>query len=131
MVFDTNIYISALVLPGSQAGIALTRALDGEDTLIISKDILAELLTTLARKFSGDVASLSQVAVALADAAEVVIPHKRLRVFTDDPDNRILECAQAGGADCIVTGDKAMLKLNSYHGVRIISLREYLDIPSP
>lgn len=56
-------------------------------------------------------------AVVLVEAAEVVVPHKRLRVLTDNPDNRILECAEAGGADCIVTGDKAMLKLGAYEDI--------------
>jgi uncharacterized protein len=114
-------------LPGSQAGVASTRVLDGHDTLLISKDILAELLTTLAGKFSRDNHALSHVVVVLAEAAEVVTQRRRLRVLTDDPDNRILECAEAGGADCIVTGDKAMLKLGSYEEIRILSLRQYLS----
>ena len=45
----------------------------------------------------------------------------------DEPDNRILECAVAGRADVIVTGDRALLALGEYRGARIISLREYLD----
>lgn len=44
----------------------------------------------------------------------------------DDPDNRVLECAVAGRADVIVTGDKALLGLGGYHRVRIVSLRDYL-----
>lgn len=126
VVFDTNIYVSAFVLPGGQADIALARILDGHDTLLISKDILAELLTILAHKFSRDKEALSQVAAVLAEAAEVVTPSKRLRVLADEPDNRILECAEAGEADCIVTGDKAMLKLGSCGHIGIISLRQYL-----
>jgi predicted nucleic acid-binding protein len=44
----------------------------------------------------------------------------------DDPDNRILECALAGRAEAIVTGDRALLALGAYRGVRLVSLREYL-----
>ncbi len=127
VVFDTNIYVSALVFPSGQAAIALAKILDGEDTLIISKEILGELLTTLAQKFSRDAEALSQVAVVLTELAEVVAPRRRLEVLSDEPDNRILECAEAGEADCIVTGDKTMLKLGAYENVRIISLRQYLD----
>jgi putative PIN family toxin of toxin-antitoxin system len=47
----------------------------------------------------------------LAEIAEVVHPVHQLHV-ADDPDNRILECAIAGRADAIVTGDRAMLKLD-------------------
>lgn len=46
----------------------------------------------------------------------------------DDPDNRVLECALAGRADAIVTGDTALLELGEYRGVRIVSLRDYLEI---
>ena len=54
-------------------------------------------------------------------------PTTRLKVFRDDPDNRILECAVAGKATAIVTGDKAMLALGEYTGVRLISLSAYLS----
>jgi predicted nucleic acid-binding protein len=45
----------------------------------------------------------------------------------DEPDNRILECALAGRADAIVTGDRALLALGEYRGVRVISLRGFLE----
>ena len=53
-------------------------------------------------------------------------PRQKLRVVKDDPDNRVLECALAGRADAIVTGDSALLELGEFRGVRVISLREYL-----
>ena len=126
VVFDSNIFISALVFPGGQAEQALFRVLDGTDTLIISKAILDEVLITLGRKFSRDSEALSQTAVLLAEMAEMVQPAKRLRIFKDDPDNRVLECAEAGQAACIVTGDKAMLQFKQYENIRLVSLREYL-----
>ncbi len=126
VVFDTNIYISALAIPGSQAEQALSRILEGADTLLISKAILDELLSILARKFSHDPEELSQVAVIVTDMTEVVKPKGRVKVFKDDPDNRVLECAEAGRADAIVTGDQEMLRLKQYRGTRLISLRDYL-----
>ena len=126
VVFDSNIFISALVFPGGQAEQALFRVLDGTDTLVLSKAILDEVLVTLARKFSRDSEALSQTAVLLAEMAEMVQPARRLRVFEDDPDNRVLECAEEGQAACIVTGDKVMLQLKQYGNIRLVSLREYL-----
>jgi len=126
VVFDTNIYISALAIPGSQAEQALSRILDGADTLLISKAILDELLSILAGKFSRDPESLSQVAVIVTEMAEVVKPQDRVKVLKDDPDNRVLECAEAGHADAIVTSDQEMLRLKQYQGIRLISLRDYL-----
>ena len=70
---------------------------------------------------------MSQVAVTLTEMAEVVTPSQAITVLADDPDNRILECAEEGDADYIVTGDKAMLNLKQHGGVRVIPLREYLS----
>ena len=80
VVFDTNIFISALVFPGSQAEKALFKILDGDDTLMISKPILDELLFTLARKFSRDPEALSHVAVMLTDMSEMVKPKSTVEV---------------------------------------------------
>jgi len=125
-VFDSNIFISALTLPGGKADATVLRVVDGEDALIISREIINEVLTVLAKKFSKDAEALSRVAVNLADIGEIVRPTERLKVFADDSDNRVLECAIAGNAEAIVTGDKAMLTLKKYGYVRIISLNEFL-----
>jgi hypothetical protein len=47
----------------------------------------------------------------------------------DEPDNRILECAVAGRAEVIVTGDKALLALKRYKTIQVLTLRGYLDRP--
>ena len=127
LVFDTNIFISALVIPGSKAEKAILRIIEGNDTLLISREIIKEVLDVLSTKFNRDREAISHVAVYLLDIAQVVNPAKRIRIFKDDPDNRILECAFGGKADAIVTGDKEMLKLKEYKGVKIISLKEYLS----
>jgi len=126
VVFDTNIFISALVFPGGKAEDAMMRIIDAEDVLVISHDIIDEVLTVLARKFSKDAEALSRVAVNLTNLGALVRPAERLKVFDDEPDNRILECAVAGNAAAIVTGDKAMLMLKKHRNIRIITLREFL-----
>ena len=128
VVFDTNIFVSAIVLPGSRADVALMRIVDDIDQLVISKIIIDELLTVLARKFARDANELARVAVFLSDLAEIVRPRGRLDVLDDDADNRILECARTGKADAIVTGDKAMLEYGRYQDIEIITLRAYLKL---
>lgn len=127
VVFDTDIYISALLLPGSQAEKAIVKVLDAQDVLLISRPPIDEVLTVLGRKFSRDREELSRVAILLNDLAQLVKPLHRILVLRDEPDNRVLECAVAGIAQCIVTGDEAMLALREYEGIRIISLRDYLS----
>ena len=127
VVFDTNIFVSALVLPGGRAAEALARIVEGRDLLLLSKPILDELLGVLARKFSRDREELARVAVWLEELAEWVRPTRRVTVAEDEADNRILECASAGRADAIVTGDQALLRLRSFEGIAILALRDYLD----
>ncbi len=126
VVFDTNILVAALVFPGGRGEAAVRRILDEQDQLVLSKPILDELLGVLARKFSRDAEELARVALFLSDLSLAVRPRKRLHVVKDEPDNRVLECAVAGRADMIVTGDKSLQDLREYRGVRIVSLREYL-----
>jgi len=110
VVFDTNIFISAFVIPGSLGEKAVLRILEGQDTLLLSKEILDELLSALSMKFSRDKEEISRVALLLSEIAEWVKPAARVSALKDEPDNRILECAVSGKADIIVTGDKEMLK---------------------
>ena len=126
VVFDTNILISALVFPGGQGDAALRRIIDGIDQLVMSKAILGEFLEVLSRKFARDAEELAHVAVFVAELAMVVAPRRRLRVVKDDPDNRILECAVAGRAEAIVTGDKALLALKNFKNIPVVTLRSYL-----
>ena len=128
IVFDTNIFISAFIFPESTANEALRKIIQGEDHLIISKAILDELLGVLARKFSRDREALARIAVLLADIGMLVKPGHKINVLSDEADNRILECAIKGEADIIVTGDHALLNLGNYLGIKIMSLRKYLDM---
>jgi uncharacterized protein len=130
-VFDTNIFVSALAIPGGQAERAINLVIDAQVNLIVSKDIIHEVLGVLAQKFSKGAEELSRTAVFLSELGEVITPREKIAVLGDEPDNRILECAVAGHADAIVTGDRAMLNLKKYTGIRILSLRQFLDENSP
>jgi uncharacterized protein len=82
----------------------------------------------LTRKFDKNREQVARVAVLLTDIAEVVVPTSRGRALTDEPDNRILECARAAGAEAIITGDQAMLALGSYKSTKIMTLNDYLAL---
>ena len=127
VVFDTNIFVSAFVIPGSLGEKAILKIIEGDDTLLLSKEMLDELFHVLSTKFGRDREEISRVAVTLSEMVEWVRPNLRISVLNDDPDNRILECAVSGKADLIVTGDKEMLKLRRYENTRISSLKAYLE----
>lgn len=128
VVLDSNIYVSALALPGGASDAALSALLDGRCTGLISEAILDEVLGVLARRFSRDREELAHTALFLSELAEHVRSQVKLDLLKDEPDNRILECAVAGRADLIVTGDRAMQRLREVFGIRIVSLREFLNL---
>ena len=63
----------------------------------------------------------------LADIGTLVEPSGRLTVSGSPRSTGYLECAVEGTADAIVTGDKAMLAIGGYEGIRLITLADYLD----
>ena len=49
-------------------------------------------------------------------------------VVKEDPtDNRILECAQAGKSEYLVTRDKHLLQLGTFQGTKIILAADFLE----
>ena len=68
----------------------------------------------------------SEIQVAISDAIRLS-PTQVLDVVTDDPDdNRIVECAVASGSDCIVSGDKDLLRMGEYTGINMITVSDFL-----
>jgi len=128
VVFDSNVLIAGLIFPGRQAEKAIARIIDGDDRLIVSKRIVDKVLGVLARKFGRDREELARIAVLLVEIGELVMPNETLRVQNDDADNRILECALAGDAEAIVSGDRELLALGIFEGIPLLSLRSYLEM---
>ena len=127
VVLDSNVYVSALTLPGGRAATALSAVLNGKVTALISEPLMGEVLRVLGRKFAQDREELARVALFLSELAEHVALRGRPQVLADEQDNRVLECAVAGRADLILTADRPMLRLGSYEGVQVVSLREFIE----
>ncbi len=128
IVFDTNIYISALVIPGGNAEKAYLHAIDGDFELCTSIAILTELAQKLDDKFGWEKHKIAQLITSISNLATVFKTKPWLKVLSDDPDNRILECAIKAEADFLVTGDKHLLKLRNYGNFEIIRLSTLLSI---
>jgi|SRR3989344_6443 len=127
-VFDTNIYISALHFNSRIPRRLLESADKGNFLLIISPQILAELRGVLRVKFGYSPQKLDLLEELLKFSCKIVDPKIRVRVVKDDPDDdKIIECAIDGEAVVIVSGDRHLLKLKSYKGIRIINPREFWE----
>jgi putative PIN family toxin of toxin-antitoxin system len=127
-VFDTNIFISAFLIPGSQGEQAFLLARRKHVDLYTSVAILAETAQTLRQKFHQEEADITAALKLIGRAAEVLRPDVKITTLKDVADNRILECAVAGDADVIVTGDRALLALKSFGGIAIMRLADFLRL---
>lgn len=131
-VFDTNIFISAFVIPGSQGEQAFLLAQQKRFELYTSVAILTETASKLREKFNQTEEDVRQSLKIISRAAEVLKPTVKLNVLKDEPDNRILECALESRADIIVTGDRHLLKLRKFRSISMIRLADLLRMfPDP
>ena len=128
VVFDTNIYISAFVIPGGNAEKAYLKAIDNNFDLYTSIAILTELANKLDKKFGWEKHKIEQLVKSIGKLAIVYKSKPWLHVVSDEPDNRVLECALQATAEFIVTGDKHLLKLNKYENTEIIKLSSFISI---
>jgi putative PIN family toxin of toxin-antitoxin system len=126
-VFDTNIYISALITKGGRAEEAWLLAVEEMVEVYTSAAILTETAGKLREKFHWEDDWIKRAVRHIALVARVVKPVVRLAVLKDEPDNRILECARHAGAEVIVTGDRHLLSLESFEGIRITNLADFLE----
>jgi len=128
VVFDTNIFISAFVIPGGKAEEAYLNVLRGNFNLYASVAILTETAQKLREKFGWEEDKITHLLKTIAKSATVIKTQPHLHLLVDEPDNRILECAIAAKADFIVTGDKHLLSLKHFQNIKIVRLSDFLEI---
>jgi putative PIN family toxin of toxin-antitoxin system len=127
-VFDSNVLVSALLLPDSKPRRALELALQ-KGRVLLSFATLAELYEVLGRKkFLRyiDEEDIRNFLAALTREAEWVEVDVRIVACRDPKDDKFLELAVSGHATHIVTGDSDLLALNPFHGIEILPPHRFL-----
>lgn len=131
VVFDTNVLISALITAGKPKEL-FHNAVEGQIQLVLSKNILEEFTKVSQdpriRKYvdQKDIIAFLRVIDTIAEITKV---KSRFRAVTEDPeDDVILRTAFDGKADCIVSGDKHLLSMVTFRGIRILTVNEMLEL---
>ncbi len=128
IVLDTNVLISGIFFSGPPYEI-LRAWRDGKVHLLVSPSILDEyhrIGAELALQFQ-DV-DLKPFLDLLTVQAEIVLAPPLPPVIPDDPsDDKFLEAAVAGEARYIVSGDKHLLKLSVFQGIKILKPRDFIQ----
>lgn len=139
VVLDANVIVSALINanPLSPPKRVLDCWRDEVFLLLVSEDILTEISRVLRyprirKRHQLTDSQIDDFMILLADEAILSIPQERLHISPDQADNRYLECAVAGGAQFIVTGDhKHLLPIGEYRGIKIIPPSMFLLLIDP
>jgi len=127
VVFDTNVYISAVLTSGTPRVVLLESFSREEIEVLISEPILSEIERILRLKIGRSYGDIMAILIAIRQNTTLISPELELSVIAEDEaDNRIVECAIQGKAQYIVSGDHHVLSLEEYRGVRILSPTEFL-----
>jgi uncharacterized protein len=127
-VFDTNVLVSALLIPDSIPRHALNLALR-KGRVLLSFAALAELDEVLSRKKFlryVDEKDIRGFLAALTREAEWVEVDVRITTCRDSKDDKFLELAVSGKATHIISGDGDLLALSPFQGIEILSPDRFL-----
>ena len=123
---DTNILISSVFWRGNPYEV-IRRGILGEYQLVISAEILDEVVDKLRNKFHFPEESIQELIDILMTYCHVVEVTSKFDTVRDKKDNKIVECAFDGKADYIVTGDPDLLELKEFRGIKIVKAKEFLE----
>ncbi len=131
IVFDTNILVSVIIKHGKPREL-WDQVIEGKVRLSISEELLAEFNDVIFRpKFKRYVTKrrITKFQRALIQTAEVLRVKIHFQQITKDPnDNMVLELAHSSRADYIVSGDKHLLTLDEFKGIRIVTVDQMIWI---
>jgi uncharacterized protein len=128
LVFDTNVLVSAMMLPQSKPRLAWNLA-RRTGVVLASHETLEELDSVLRRpKLARYIATSERIAFLdeLARVVDLVQVTQRLSLCRDPRDDKFLELAYAGRANLLLTGDADLLVLHPFRGTAIVTPAAYL-----
>lgn len=129
-VLDTNTIVSGIGWSGPPQKL-LDAGINGDFIFLNSPDLLEELRRVLSypwlRALPQD--RVQEVLALLPLVAHMVEPDEKISVIHHDPaDNRVRECAVAGEATHVLTGDKHLLALKMFREIPIIKPADFLKV---
>jgi len=127
VVIDTNIFVSSFFGGNPRKIIDLWK--NGNINLCLSKDILDEYIRVLRGIGLKEEEEIEELLSLFAKSFNILFTAKTLEIkaVQDDPeDDKFIECAVALKAEAIITGDRDLLELEEYKGIKIITPRLFL-----
>lgn len=128
VVFDTNVLISAALLPRGRPRAALDAIRAASGVLLFSDETFEELHTRILRRKFDEYVSRGGRLLFLAqiEAVSEWVSIVGVKLGCRDPsDDKLLETALMGQASCLVTGDRDLLSMSPFQGIPIVGPAEF------
>ncbi|MDO8428457.1 MAG: putative toxin-antitoxin system toxin component, PIN family [Candidatus Diapherotrites archaeon] len=131
VVLDTNIVVSALIEKRGYPAEIFRKLISEEIECFTSQEILDEIedvfkrTEIVSRTLQADRESI--LTNFKIYAQWISIKTKVKTVLEDSDDDKFIECALDAKADFIVSGDRHLLKLKEFKGIKIIKAKEFID----
>ena len=124
VVLDTNILISAALRPDGPPRAVMDAIRSENGVLLFSSETFGELQTRILRpKFDHYVGRRGRlVYLAQLEAVSEWVSISGARLGCRDPDDdKLLETAMVGRADCLITGDRDLLEMSPFREIPILT----------
>lgn len=126
IIIDTNVLISGIFFAGLP-GRLLQFWKDGHLTLVASSEIFyeyAEVIRRLGKRYpaieTSDIIDLLAVELEMVKAKKL-----RESICRDPDDDKFIACALSAKVEIVITGDKDLLVLRTYKGIRFLSPAQF------
>jgi putative PIN family toxin of toxin-antitoxin system len=133
IVIDTNVLISAGLLPQSKTALVLALAVE-HFVIAQNKDTWHELETRIARpkfdRYFGDSGRLRHLA-KIAQSIQRFEVSAAVSVSRDKTDDKFIELAIDSGANILISGDPDLRVVKTFKGVEILSPAQFFERFSP
>ncbi len=127
VVIDTNVFVSSFFGGNPWKIIDLWKK--EKITLCLSHAVLDEYIDVLGRIGMKDEAELEELLALFSKGFNILFTTKtpKIKIVENDPDDdKFIECAVALKADTVISGDRAVLAIKEYMGIKILTPQQFL-----
>jgi putative PIN family toxin of toxin-antitoxin system len=128
VILDTNVFISGIFFSGPPYRI-LEAWRNGKIQLVMSQEILDEYRRvgeSLAEQFP-NIELQPMLELITINAELFSVQNLPEPVCRDPDDDKFLACVLTSKCKVIISGDKNLLKVSGFHGIRVIRPRDFVD----
>jgi hypothetical protein len=130
VVVDTNVFVSSFLSPGGTPRKIIDLWKRGNAILCLSPAIIEEYVLVLGRLGLEGEPEMDELLELFKKKANILFtaPAGVLNVVEADPDDdKFIECALHAKAEFVISGDRHLLDVGNYEGIRIVTPAEFLQ----